>query len=294
MIVPKPPDLPAQAIRNARTSPEGNVIQDLSPRHQPLFRARIQAGNESLQHEIAFQLLFDADLFSRRLVLAGNRDPAARPAASLPEDERRLSLRPTRQIDYANKAIENWAAKVGLKDRAAEEGEIDYAHRVFQAIVATCQYEYRNEQDRAASHVAMAGRSDCGGLCNLFVALLRAHGIPARTLAGRWAFSARPGQRMGEVDYFQEHIKAEFFAQGVGWIPIDLSSATLYEGPSEKSRYFGNDPGTFVTIHLDSELTFDTIYFGSKTMNLLQKASYWVTGLGSLAGVVISENWLVR
>ena len=246
-----------------------------------------------MQHEISFQLLFDADLFSRRLVEAGNRDPAARPAASLPEDERRLSLRPTRQVDYADKAIENWAAKVGLKDRAAEEGEIDYAYRVFQAIVSACQYEYRNEQDRAASHVATVGRSDCGGLCNLFVALLRVHGIPARTLAGRWAFSARPGQRMGEVEYFQEHIKAEFFAQGVGWIPIDLSSAVLYEGPSERSRYFGNDPGNFVTIHLDGELTFDTIYFGNKTVNLFQKASYWVTGLGSLAGVVISENWLI-
>ena len=52
---------------------------------------------------------------------------------------------------------------------------------------------------------------------------------------------------MGSVRYFQEHIKAEFYAQGVGWVPVDLSSAVLHDTSDAKLRYFGNDAGRHAT-----------------------------------------------
>jgi transglutaminase-like putative cysteine protease len=293
MFVPRPPNLPSQVVTNARTSPQGSIFIDLSPRHQPLFRARIQAAAPLGDREITFQLLFDAELFSRRLVQTGSGCSGGRLVEQLANEERWLSLRPTGQFDYPAKSLQMWSAARGLV-RGSDEGEIDFARRVFQAITVSFHYEYLGEQNRSASYVAQIGKSDCGGLCNLFVALLRAQGVPARTLAGRWAISANPGQRVGNVTFFQEHVKAEFFAQGVGWVPVDLSSAVLYDQSPDKLLHFGNDSGNFVTIHMDSDLTFDTLLCGIKTMTLLQKASYWASGSGSFDGVTISENWTVH
>jgi hypothetical protein len=293
MFVPQPPNLPSQAVTNARTSPHGSIFKDLSPRHQPLFCARIQAAAPFGDQGITLRLLFDAELFSRRLVQTGSGCSGGRSVEQLANEERWLSLRPTGQFDYPAKSLQMWSAARGLV-RGSDEGEIDFARRVFQTVAVSFHYEFLGEQNRSASYVAQIGKSDCGGLCNLFVALLRAQGVPARTLAGRWSMSANPGQRIGNVIFIQEHVKAEFFAQGVGWVPADLSSAVQYDRSPQKLLHFGNDSGNFVTFHMDSDLTFDTLFFGTKTMTLLQKASYWASGSGSFDGVTISEDWTVH
>ena len=59
-------------------------------------------------------------------------------------------------------------------------------------------------------------------------------------------------------------------------------------------RAFSVAEGDFVTMHLDTNLAFDTIYFGNKEMTLLQKASYWATGRGNFGGVKITEDWKVK
>ena len=63
---------------------------------------------------------------------------------------------------------------------------------------------------------------------------------------------------------------------------------------AEKLRYFGDDPGDFVTLHLDTDIVFDTRYFGRKTYTLLQRPSYWVRGSGSMQGAIAREGRTVR
>ncbi len=69
-------------------------------------------------------------------------------------------------------------------------------------------------------------------------------------------------------------MKAEFFTEGVGWVPADLSSAVLHDRSAERLRYFGDDPGGFVTLRLDTGLAFDTRYLRRRTYTLLQRHSY--------------------
>jgi transglutaminase-like putative cysteine protease len=242
---------------------------------------------------VVFVIEIEARLFARRLIASVNSGQDVGPEA-LPEPQRLLAVRATSQFDYRNKRLQAWLTDQGLM-RHDQEGEVDYARRVFQVIARDFEYDYRGEQDRSAVNVAATGKSDCGGLAALFVTALRSQGVAARTLAGRWAMSARPGQRMGSVAaYFQEHIKAEFFAPGVGWVPADLSSAILHDQSAEKLRYFGNDAGDFVTWHLDTDLAVDTRYFGRRNYVLLQRPCYWVIGAGSMQGVVTREEWTVR
>jgi transglutaminase-like putative cysteine protease len=148
--------------------------------------------------------------------------------------------------------------------------------------------------DRHASQVCQAGRSDCGGLCLLFCSILRSQGVPARCLVGRWATSAKPGAKAGAATFFQQHVKAEFYVEHVGWVPLDCSSAILHDKSPEGLRFFGHDPGDFLVLHLDPELEVDTLHFGRKKLNWLQGVDYWVTGDGTLEGCTKKEDWVVE
>jgi transglutaminase-like putative cysteine protease len=64
----------------------------------------------------------------------------------------------------------------------------------------------------------------CADLNALFVGLVRAAGVPARDVYGiRVADSARGYKSLGKAGGITraQHCRAEFYAQGVGWIPVD-------------------------------------------------------------------------
>jgi transglutaminase-like putative cysteine protease len=64
----------------------------------------------------------------------------------------------------------------------------------------------------------------CGDLNALFVALARASGIPARDVYGIRVADSKRGYKSlgksGEITKAQ-HCRAEFYAQNIGWIPVD-------------------------------------------------------------------------
>jgi len=64
----------------------------------------------------------------------------------------------------------------------------------------------------------------CADLNALFVALVRASGVPARDVYGvRVADSTRGYKSLGKSGDITkaQHCRAEFYAQGVGWVPVD-------------------------------------------------------------------------
>ena len=293
LIVPVPPELPSQKIAGARTIPAGSIVRDLSPRKQSIFYIDAPATNKSMRQGITLQLIIEAYLYARTLVPRDTNYAVDVRFGQLSGDEKLWFLLPTPDFDYRDKQVHAWAVKSGVGNRESDEGEIAFARRVFQAVARGFLYEYRMDQDRSASQVCRAGKSDCLGLSNLFVAVLRSQGIPARTLVGRWAVSARPGDKIGEIINVQQHVKAEFFAQGVGWVPVDVSSAVQHDMSQMKLQYFGSDRGDFITLHLDSEVTFDTFHFGT-IARTLQKAWYWASGNGNLGRATVREDWAVN
>lgn len=65
----------------------------------------------------------------------------------------------------------------------------------------------------------------CGDLSALFVGLARAAGVPARDMYGVRVASSRNGYKSlganSEVISKAQHCRAEFYAEGYGWIPVD-------------------------------------------------------------------------
>jgi transglutaminase-like putative cysteine protease len=80
-------------------------------------------------------------------------------------------------------------------------------------------------------------KGNCTDFHSAFMALARAEGIPVRFVIG---FPIKP-ESAGTVPGY--HCWAEFWAEGVGWIPVDASDAAKSSDPERKRYLFGNlDP----------------------------------------------------
>jgi transglutaminase-like putative cysteine protease len=74
------------------------------------------------------------------------------------------------------------------------------------------------------------GYGDCGAQSNLFVAMCRALGIPARNISGAHPFpygdlhfpeGTWDAPNAEKIEGFGLHVWAEFYLEGFGWVPLD-------------------------------------------------------------------------
>ncbi|OGC90345.1 MAG: hypothetical protein A2142_03140 [candidate division Zixibacteria bacterium RBG_16_48_11] len=93
---------------------------------------------------------------------------------------------------------------------------------------------------------------NCTDFHSLFIGMARAVGVPARFVMG---FPLPSGKNKGDVLGY--HCWAEFYVEGMGWIPVDASEASKH--PELREFYFGNlDPNRVeLTIGRDIQLDPD-------------------------------------
>ncbi len=291
LVAPRLLELPGQTDVRSTLVPEGKETEDLSPLRRPLLLARVAANREQ-RTNIVVEVHYEATLRSRRLVPLKEGEEAPR-VPPLTDEERKHALRASKTLDFEAKAFQQWLDAQDLR-RPPGEGEIAFARRVFQYITRHYTYQWTEDMKREATALCRAQASDCGGLSVLFVATLRANQVPARLLVGRWAKSAKKGETVDGSPYYQEHVKAEFHAAGVGWVPVDLARAVTQERGKEGLEHFGNDAGDFLVLDVDPDLVVDTKRFGKQPIEWLQGVGHWVAGDGSLKGTSTHQDWQVR
>ena len=286
----EPPRLAHQTAVSFRVVPDGLPYQDLEEPHRALMRSRTKARDDQ-RSAFSGRLEYRASLASRRLVERepGKNYPSPEPLAGA---ARARWLASGGLFDFTSSDFRRWQRDTGL-GRASSESDVDFARRVFLTLRRRLRYEYHDDMDRHASHIAQNAAGDCGGMSVLFASVMRSSGVPARVLAGRWAKSSKPGETVGDVRYFQQHVKAEFYAAGVGWVPVDLSSAVEHDHTAEGLQYFGVDRGNFLAVHIDPTISVDTIHFGRQTFAWLQGVKYYVSGQGTVQGSTFDETWTV-
>jgi transglutaminase-like putative cysteine protease len=291
LIAAQPPELPSQSGTSAHLLPDGKPIKDVT-RDRALLRAQIPVTKASLEHGLSGRAEYRATLYRRDLVRreSGKTYP---PAETLSKTERNLSLAETTSIDFSADVFQRWLNSQGLR-KTPDEADLDIARRAFLAITHAYGYEYSETMDRHASVVCQHHKADCGGMCALFAATLRANQVPVRLLLGHLAKSEDPNPPPhGRVAHCC-HTKAEFYAQDIGWVPVDLSSAVEYDKTPAGLRYFGHDKGEFITLHLDYDVEFDTVARGMRTARHLQNVRYHVVGNGNLDSAKIDHRWQVE
>jgi len=132
------------------------------------------------------------------------------------------------------KAIYNWCTSHTFRDsKVIGCGSGDVNKMVTQ-----------NEVEDVYQHGYYGGK--CTDLSSLFVALLRAAGIPAREVFGIRLGKSHLSKALGKSDpegfatiSTWQHCRAEYYIPGAGWIPADPADITKLE-LVEKRKY--NDP----------------------------------------------------
>lgn len=152
--------------------------------------------------------------------------------SSTPAPDDRL-LQPDRLgvIDDRVRAIA-WRVTAGKADALSK------AHAIYDYAIDHMAYDkvtpgWGNGDTRRACEI---GKGNCTDFSALFISLARAAGIPARFKMG---CQVPRTQHEGAIAGY--HCWVEFWAPGIGWVPVDASEA--WKNPSRRDFYFGSlDP----------------------------------------------------
>lgn len=303
VYAPIPPDLPGQRVTKASLGPFASEVREKSDLKRRMFLVRVPGTPNQTGVKVDLQARYEAELYSRRLVKSRSalrpKDASSglKSATAVPvlaRSERASALARHGFIEPKSHTLASWAQKNEL-ERRLNESQIDFARRVFEAVVQDFGYEWTPNMDWRVDAMCSRLKTDCGGMSLVFVSALRRAGIPARVLVGRWAKSSIPGERSGGEPYHQSHARAEFYADGVGWVPVDCALAAVYGKPDRIHDHFGIDHGDFFTWHVDPELILDTLHFGVERVTWINGAfPFWVKGHGPLVSPRSTQTWKVE
>ena len=276
-----PPELPGQMEVLFTMSPPGKKATESAALERSLWFAKLPVQEEKDKKHLECEFEIKAQLYSRKLESRGGGGKKGQ--TWLSPGERSEYLAPKIWRAHDSPEFGEWLNQAKLKI-LAQEGQIDFARRIFNHIVKDFRYEYLPGMDRKLMSICESGKSDCGGLSILFTSVLRANDIPARLLFGRRAVTGQAS------DTYQAHAKAEFFAEGVGWVPVDCSSAIV----SGEGNFFGNDDGNFIAFHVNDDITVDVEEGRQLGIVWLQGFGYSARGEGSFDKSSLKEEWIVR
>jgi transglutaminase-like putative cysteine protease len=177
---------------------------------------------------------------------------------ALTSEERDIDLATDSTVNYNAPALQKWLADNSLYQRP-EETTLQFAFRAVLTMRKKVKYEAYKTED--AVNTCKLGRSNCFGISYLYAA------IPARVRIGRWAAS-------GSEEETQIHAQVEFYADKVGWVPVDISR-TLEHSDIPPDWYFGYDDGDFITVHTNTDLILGTPEIGMRTTSILLGEAIW-------------------
>jgi transglutaminase-like putative cysteine protease len=140
-------------------------------------------------------------------------------------------LKPDRLVPLDPK-IRTWAQEVVTA--ATAKTDLEMARAIYNHVVATVKYDKSGKGwgNGDIYYACDARRGNCTDFHAIFIGYARALGIPARFAIG----FPLPSDR-GEGKITGYHCWAEFYAKGIGWVPVDASEAA--KDPSKREYFFG-------------------------------------------------------
>ena len=159
------------------------------------------------------------------------RPVAASGTSTLSDAERARWLAPDRMVPLDD-TIRKWAREVVVA--AGAHTDLEMARAIYDHVVATVKYDKTGKGwGRGDIYYACdARRGNCTDFHAIFIGYARAMGIPARFSIG---FPLPLDRGQGSISGY--HCWAEFYAQGIGWIPVDASEAA--KNPPLREYFFG-------------------------------------------------------
>ncbi len=211
-----------------REHPPAQYVEDIEISEEPQRRARDEEGNEFIHYSIErleprSQKKFTFNTSIRLVSLDFNIQ-----RSKIGEVEKKGNL--------ANYLVESPFIEIKHPDIQREARTIanrsgdalDIAWNTYEWVIDNIRYQ-QIPGEASAARTLQIGEGGSAEFGNLFVALMRANGIPARRVSG-WGRRFEAGDELFMQRF--SHGWAEFYLPNYGWIPADLTFG--------RSSRFGN------------------------------------------------------
>ncbi|MGA9980482.1 MAG: transglutaminase-like domain-containing protein [Candidatus Sulfotelmatobacter sp.] len=151
-------------------------------------------------------------------------------AASLSAKERDEDLQPDTLVP-----VTGLPADLAAKVTQGKTQPLDKARAIYDYVFTTMRYDKTGEGWGRGDvlYACDAKKGNCTDFHSLFIAMARSQGIPARFEIG---FPLPPDKHSAEIAGY--HCWADFYIDGKGWIPVDISEA--WKHPEKRDYFFGS------------------------------------------------------
>jgi transglutaminase-like putative cysteine protease len=207
-------DLP---VRKTRESKYGNEIY-------------FAETGSATQPELHFDVEYDV-VRHERVAL----NPAAHLVVStitkdLPNKERQDDLQPDALVP-----VTGLPADLAAKVTQGKPQPLDKARAIYDYVFTTMRYDKTGTGwgHGDVLYACDARKGNCTDFHSLFIAMARSQGIPARFEIG---FPLPPDKHSAEIAGY--HCWSDFYIDGKGWIPVDISEA--WKHPEKREYFFGS------------------------------------------------------
>lgn len=182
-------------------------------------------------------------------------DPSAFPAYLAPEEG----------IESDHPAIINCACQV----IGSSQNPYEISRLLFSFVNNHMKYDLSVSDRRGALHALNSGRGSCQDFADLYVALCRAAGIPARLIYGIRYNTEEHGALTGRRNVADKHhVWTEVYLESYQWVPVEPTYTYKINGRKTISfDYYGSYPAHDLHIATGFEnppLTWNYKYSGSK------------------------------
>ncbi len=177
-------------------------------------------------------------------------------ATALSTTEREEDLRPDALVP-----ITGVPAELATKVTQGKAAPLDKARAIYDYVFTTMRYEKTGTGWGRGDvlYACDAKKGNCTDFHSLFIAMARSQGIPARFEIG---FPLPADKHSGEIAGY--HCWSDFFVDGKGWIPVDISEA--WKHPERRDYFFGSHDVNRVQFSMGRDLRLNPAQDG-KALN---------------------------
>jgi transglutaminase-like putative cysteine protease len=182
------------------------------------------AETTSAQPELHFDVQYDV-IRDQRVALGQTASHMV--AVSLSSTEKQQDLQPDALVP-----VTGLPADLAAKVTQGKTQPLDKARAIYDYVFTTMRYDKTGTGwgHGDVLYACDAKKGNCTDFHSLFIAMARSQGIPARFEIG---FPLPPDKHSSEIAGY--HCWSDFFIDGRGWIPVDISEAWKHQ---EKRDYF--------------------------------------------------------
>lgn len=226
--IPLPQSDQHQSIRKLTLLSPAPYTQGRDPEYSNSY-AVFTPTDAQMSSGYAVTLQFEVTRREHAQSVAPSHESTATSPVSATEPMLRRYLQPDKMVP-----LNDTIAALAREKTAGATDPVEKAHRIYTYVATTMRYDKSGEGWGRGDEMwaCDSKRGNCTDFHSVLIGMMRSSGIPARFEIG---FPLPEGKTEGEIPGY--HCWAEFYIQGIGWVPVDASEAS--KNPAKRDYFFG-------------------------------------------------------